>query len=107
LNDNTTELAASKLTPLDGQTAPNSTCDATLAVTGNGTTTVTMTSGNVPSPSAFAVGQVVKGTAVPAGTTVQSVGTNTITFNNVIPAGATIVYFPGMAPILGVTSPNS
>lgn len=107
LNDNTTELAASKLTPLDGVTAPNSSCDATLAVTGNGTTTVTMTTGNVPSPSAFAVGQVVKGTAVPTGTTVQSVGTSTITFNNVIPTGATTVYFPGMAPILAVASPNS
>jgi hypothetical protein len=107
LNDDTTELAASKLTPLDGITAPNSSCDATLAVTGNGTTTVTMTSGNVPSPSAFVTGQVAKGTAVPASTTVQSVGTNTITFNNVIPTGATTIYFPGMAPILAVTSPNS
>jgi hypothetical protein len=107
LNDNTTELAASKITPADGISAPNSSCDATLGVTGNGTTTVTMTTGNVPSPAAFAVGQSVKGTAVPSGTTVQSVGTNTITFNNVIPSGATTVYFPGMAPVLAVTSPNS
>jgi hypothetical protein len=44
---------------------------------------------------------------VPASTTVSSVGTNTITFNNVIPTGATTIYFPGVAPILAVTSPNS
>jgi hypothetical protein len=111
LNDATTELAASKLTPADGVTAPNSTCDASLAVTGNGSDTVTMTSGSpVPSPQAFANGQKVlddTSGVVPTGTTVQSVSGDTITFNNAIASGPTTVYFPGMAPILSVTSPNT
>ncbi len=111
LNDNTTELAASKLTPADGVTAPNSTCDASLAVTGNGTDTVTMTSGSpVPSPQAFVTGQKVLDDTtgvVPASTTVQSVSGDTMTFNNAIATGATTVYFPGMAPVLSVTAPNT
>jgi hypothetical protein len=111
LNDDTSEVAASKLTPADGVSAPNSSCDATLAMVGAGTTTATYEPGGtptaVPSPSAFVTGQVAKGTGVPTGTTVQSVSGNTITFNNVIPTGATNIYFPGMAPILAVSSPNS
>ena len=120
LNDSLSEVAASKITPADGVSAPNSSCDATLQVTADGSDTVTYTPGSppaaaaVPSPSAFtahgAGTQTAKDAAtgiVPSGTVVESVSGNTITFNNPIASGVTNIYFPNMAPILGVTSPNT
>lgn len=112
LNDNTTELAANKLTPADGLTSPNSSCDATLGgIVATGTTSVTYEPGgtatNVPSPAAFAVGQSAKGVNVPANTTVVSVSGSTITFNNSIPSTVTSIYFPGMGPVLAVANANT
>jgi hypothetical protein len=110
LYDNNSE--ASVLTPADGVTAPNATCDANLAMNGDGTDGVmTMAnSGPVPSSQAFAVNQPVFGTGIPSGTKIVSVSSGTpgtITLSNTIPSGTTTVYFPGMAPVLSVTSPNS
>lgn len=108
INDSTVELASNKVTPADGVAAPNSTCDASLAVTGNGTGTVTMTSGaSVPSPQAFTTGQAVYQGNTELGT-VQSVSGDQMTLSASVPTGATTIYFPGMAPVLGpLASPNS
>ena len=104
------DAAASEtsVTPASGVAAPNASCDANLAMTGDGTDGVlTMASGNVPSASAFTVGQAVFGTGIPSGSTITAVGTNTITISNTGPSGAVQVYFPGMAPILAVANNNS
>ena len=118
LDDVTPELSASAQTTANGLVNPNGSCEANLSIASGGITVgsnVVTLSANVPStvangwkvtiPAGFA-------DALPSGTTVSSVSTNTITLSNNVTAGtggtaATNLYFPGRPPVLGVTDANS
>jgi len=107
LTDNQAELA-SGVTPPDGVSAPNSTCDAQLPVTENSTTTLTDASTVVtPFPAAIQPGWAVTGSGIPSGDTVASVTGTTLTLTTAATAtGSVTVYFPGHPPVLAVAFPN-
>ncbi len=124
LNDDLTELANTTPGDFFAGASTNAACDASMSVTGDGAddvvTNATSTAPlgpDVPSPQAFAVGQVVDSTTAgwPAGVTTVAAtptsGSTTITLTNSggnpIPSGTYNVYFPGMPPVLAVANANS
>jgi hypothetical protein len=116
--DTTPELSATQQLTNNGVTNPNGSCAATQTIASggitNGNATITVTAAV---PSAVQVGWTVTipagfSSALPASTTVASVSGSTITLNNAPVAGTggtapSTLYFPGHAPVLAVTDPNS
>jgi hypothetical protein len=117
LTDSTGELQTSKQVPADGITNLNGTCAANLAIAstgGAGSSTITLSAAAPPTvqagwPVSIPAGY---GVAIPSGDTVQSVSSTTITLTNPLVAGTgsgtpSTLYFPGQAPLLSVTAPNT
>ena len=103
LTDFTSTTPASN--PLDGQAAPNNTCDANVAsvATTSGSATVT---GTFPT-GAISAGESIVGTGIPSGTTVVSNNSGTsLTLSHAATAtGSVTVNFPGEPPVLTFVNP--
>ncbi len=121
LDDTAQELPAASLTPADGVTAPNASCEAQLSMDSNGTSTLTQDSHSyyttIPPGLQQALTQAtLAGTTIPvydlqgnipSGTTLVSVNAaaDQITLSNPVTSysGAETIYFQNVAPVLQVS----
>jgi len=109
ITDTTPELNVTKQTPSDGLVTPNGTCQANLPISSTGTSTVTDTAGNVPTPvsTGWAVSWPANGATPGGSATVTGISGATLTLSASVPSTTAAIYFPGKPPVLAVTDPNS